>query len=245
VCCHSNTFLCVQPARGRTATTNPKGGGRRQQPERQAQDSQPVRVWPGETPGSPVARLPASGEIPPSKRSNKVPARGRATGPVCSGSEARASVVSCDPPKGGPRESRACGKGAKATESTPGPGAGAQELSGVRGVERPEGCPGNWRGPPRPRGGRWRPAQSRPIRHATATCPRRVTGGPCVARSSGRAEDHRPTAAEREAKPAHNRQNREREGPAERESEGVVVVTTGGQQNPLRVKGPYFIGARS
>jgi hypothetical protein len=54
-----------------------------------------------------------------------------------------------------------------------------------------------------------------------------------------------PTAAEREATAAHNRQNREREGPAERESEGVVVVTTGGQQNPLRAKGPYFIGARS
>jgi hypothetical protein len=46
-------------------------------------------------------------------------------------------------------------------------------------------------------------------------------------------------------RPPHNRQNREREGPAERESEGVVVVTTGGQQNPLRAKGPYFIGARS
>jgi hypothetical protein len=54
-----------------------------------------------------------------------------------------------------------------------------------------------------------------------------------------------PATAEREAMPAHNRQNREREGPAERESEGVVVVTTGGQQNPLRAKDPYFIGARS
>jgi len=41
--------------------------------ERQAQDSQPVRVRSGETPGSPVARLPASGEIPASKRSNNTP----------------------------------------------------------------------------------------------------------------------------------------------------------------------------
>jgi hypothetical protein len=45
--------------------------------------------------------------------------------------------------------------------------------------------------------------------------------------------------------PAYNRQNREREGPAERESERVVVVMTSGQQNPLRAKDPCFIGARS
>ena len=44
--------------------------------ERQAQDSQPVRVRSGETPGSPVARLPASGEIPVSKRSNDTSLRG-------------------------------------------------------------------------------------------------------------------------------------------------------------------------
>src|SRR5260370_2488561 len=93
LCCDRDTFPCVQPARGRTATTNPKGGGRRQQPERQAQDNQPVRDWPGETPGSPVARLPASGEIPPSKRSSKDPATGRATGPVCSDTEARTTLL--------------------------------------------------------------------------------------------------------------------------------------------------------
>lgn len=52
------------------------------------------------------------------------------------------------------------------------------------------------------------------------------------------------TEAEREAMPTYNRQNREREGPAERESEGAVVVTTGGQHNPLRAKGPCFIDAR-
>ena len=43
--------------------------------------------------------------------------------------------------------------------------------------------------------------------------------------------------------PAHNRQNREMEGHAERESEGAVVVTTS-EAKPLRAKGPYFIGAR-
>ena len=31
------------------------------------------------------------------------------------------------------------------------PGAGAEEPLGVRDVERSEGCPGNWGGPPRPR----------------------------------------------------------------------------------------------
>jgi hypothetical protein len=40
---------------------------------------------------------------------------------------------------------------AKAMEGTNGPGAGAEGPSGVGGVERPDGCHGNWRGPPRPR----------------------------------------------------------------------------------------------
>jgi group II intron maturase len=39
---------------------------------------------------------------------------------------------------------------AKATERTWEPGAGAEEPLGVRGVERSDGCPGNWGGPPRP-----------------------------------------------------------------------------------------------
>ena len=56
--------------------------------ERQAHGSQPVQVRSGETPGSPVARLPASGESPPSKRSDKAPARGRATGRSAASSEA-------------------------------------------------------------------------------------------------------------------------------------------------------------
>jgi hypothetical protein len=39
---------------------------------------------------------------------------------------------------------------AKATERIWEPGAGAEEPLGVRGVERSEGCPGNWGDPPRP-----------------------------------------------------------------------------------------------
>src|SRR5215212_9334757 len=36
-------------------------------------------------------------------------------------------------------------------DGTPEPGAGAQEPPGVMGVEWSEGCPRNWRDPPRPR----------------------------------------------------------------------------------------------
>ena len=39
----------------------------------------------------------------------------------------------------------------KAMEDVVGPGADVEEPSGVVGVERSEGCPGNWGGPPRPR----------------------------------------------------------------------------------------------
>jgi hypothetical protein len=40
---------------------------------------------------------------------------------------------------------------AKATEGVWDPGADAEEPPGVGGVERSEGCRGNWRGPTRPR----------------------------------------------------------------------------------------------
>ena len=50
--------------------------------ERQAHGSQPVEVRSGETPGSPVAALPASGEIPGSRRRKTAPRRGgQPTGP--------------------------------------------------------------------------------------------------------------------------------------------------------------------
>jgi hypothetical protein len=61
--------------------------------ERQAHDSQLVRVQPGETPGSSVAALPASGEISASKRRKTVSERRRATGRSAALSEA-CSVVS-------------------------------------------------------------------------------------------------------------------------------------------------------
>src|ERR1700733_12843898 len=48
------------------------------------------------------------------------------------------------------KRSRACTNMAKATEHVWDPGAGVEEPLGVRGVERSDGCPGNWRGPPRP-----------------------------------------------------------------------------------------------
>jgi hypothetical protein len=57
-------------------------GGHHDVTERQAHGSQPVRVRSGETPGSPVAALPASGEIPGSRRGKTAPVRGgQPTGP--------------------------------------------------------------------------------------------------------------------------------------------------------------------
>src|SRR6266508_2519584 len=54
------------------------------QTERQAHGSQPVRVRPGETPGSPVARLPAAGEIPSVEAERRSPWKGASNRPVCS-----------------------------------------------------------------------------------------------------------------------------------------------------------------
>jgi hypothetical protein len=136
--------MCVQQL-GRRGP--PKGG--HDVTERQAHGSQPVRVRSGETPGSPVAALPASGEIPGSKRRKTAPGRGRATGQSAASSEA-CSVVR-NPRASGPRGSRARIPEAKATDGTREPGAGAQEPSGVGGVEWSEGCRGNWRGPRWPR----------------------------------------------------------------------------------------------
>ena len=52
--------------------------------ERQAHGSQPVQVRPGETPGSPVARLPAAGEIPSVEAERRSPWKGASNRPVCS-----------------------------------------------------------------------------------------------------------------------------------------------------------------
>lgn len=53
--------------------------------------------------------------------------------------------------RGGARGCRAGHTSAKAMEGISVPGAGAEEPSGVWGVERVEGGPGNWREPPRRR----------------------------------------------------------------------------------------------
>ena len=137
--------MCVQQLGRR----GPPKGGHHDVTERQAHGSQPVRVRSGETPGSPVAALPASGESPGSKRRKTAPGRGRATGQSAASSEA-CSVVK-NPRASGPRGSRARIPEAKATDGTREPGAGAQEPSGVGGVEWSEGCRGNWRGPRWPR----------------------------------------------------------------------------------------------
>ena len=81
-------------------------------------------------------------------------------------------------------------------ESTSGPGAGAQEPPGVVGVEWSEGCPWNWRDPPRPR----------------ACGPGSV--------------------------PGYNRHGKCQV--VERESEGVVVVTTGRTTQPVPSEGPLL-----
>ena len=96
----------------------------------QVHDSQPVEVRSWETPGSWVARLPAAGEIPSSKRSNEVPVGGeQPAGPQHEAKPAASSVC----PRERSRESRAGWQAAKAMEGTPVPGAGADELPGVRG----------------------------------------------------------------------------------------------------------------
>jgi hypothetical protein len=110
--------------------------------DREAQGSLPVGVRPGEMPGSPVVRPPCVVE----RRGAK---RGGSTGRSVASSEA-CGVVNVRRLLGRSRRSRARVNGAKAMERTWGPGAGAEEPPGVWGVERSEGCAGNWGDPPRP-----------------------------------------------------------------------------------------------
>ena len=101
--------------------------------------------------GSPVGTPPCVVERPGAKR-------GGTTDRSVASVKLRGltSVVSSNPPRGGPRGSRADVLTAKAMEGAWEPEAGTEEPSGVVGVERSEGCPRNWGGPPRPRhdGGR-------------------------------------------------------------------------------------------
>ncbi len=95
-------------------------------------------------PGSLVAKPPCVVERPGAKR-------GGSDRAVCNASEARTSVVKQTRPVGRERGSRAGSSTAKATEGALGPGAGAEEPSGVAGVERVDGRPGNSGEPFRPR----------------------------------------------------------------------------------------------
>src|SRR5919106_3675148 len=93
-------------------------------------------------------------------------------------------------PSGRERGSRAGSSTAKATEGAPGPGAGAEEPSGVAGVERADGRPGNWGEPSRPRR----------LRGAGKRCPP-ITGEPGKWRS-GRAAVGAGRSTPRPGKPA-------------------------------------------
>ena len=97
----------------------------------------------------PGSWLPASGEILASKRSDFTSLRGwQLTGPQ---HQAKPAASSCIPPvRAAKREPSRSHNAAKAMEGVWDLGAGAEEPSGVRGVERSEGCPGNWGDPPRP-----------------------------------------------------------------------------------------------
>src|SRR5918995_4918131 len=112
-------------------------------------------------PGSPVVKPPCVAERPGAKR-------GGINRAVCNASEARTSVVTESRREAGERGSRAGSSTAKATEGALGPGAGAEEPSGVLGVERADGRSGNWGEPSRPRrlrgGGKRCPAYNRRTR---------------------------------------------------------------------------------
>src|SRR5215218_9981262 len=93
---------------------------------------------------------------------------------------------------------------AKAKDGTWEPGAGAKEPPGAGGVERLEGCRGNWRGPPRPR-----PCGGREAVLSITGEPREVAAGREAVgggRSSGEGEDN-TTFLERRA-PASSMQTR-------------------------------------
>jgi len=102
-----------------------------------------VQVRSRETPGSLVVEPPASGEILASKR-------GRATdrSAACAKPEQASTNATIER---WPRGCRTCSAMVKAMDGVPVPGGGAQEPSGVVGVERSEGCHRNWGDPPRPR----------------------------------------------------------------------------------------------
>ena len=130
---------------------------------RQAQGSLPVHVWSEETPESLVAMPSCVAEMPGAEQ-------GGCDWPVRSVKRSLQRRYTHHP-VGWTRGSRADSMTAKAMEDIWDSGAGVEGPSGVRDVERSDGCPGNWGGPPRPRRCGRREAR-RPI-----TAAREVVGG--------------------------------------------------------------------
>jgi hypothetical protein len=152
----------------------------------------------------PGSWLPASGEISASKRSDFTSLRGwQLTGPQ---HQAKPAASLCIPPvRAAKREPSRSHNAAKAMEGVWDLGAGVEEPSGVMGVERSEGCPGNWRGPTRPRCAGREASLSITAKRERAGGREGVGGG----RSSDEGRDNR-TRLERRA-PASSMQVAERE----------------------------------
>ena len=102
-----------------------------------------MQVRSGETPRSPVVKPPCVVERPGSKR-------GGANDQSVTSREA-CSVVTPVRRHGGAGGAEPLPLRAKAMDDTRDLGAGVQEPPGAGGSEWPEGCPRNWRDPPRPR----------------------------------------------------------------------------------------------
>ena len=185
-----------------------------------------MRVRSGETPRSPVAKPPVSVERPASKR-------GGATGRSATSSEA-CSVVKTTRASG-PRGSRAGSSNGEGQGRHQGSWSGCRGTLRRRGrgtvrrlpweLERPYLAPG--------RAGTVGSECPLAFQNAAAASHSRVTGRPCEARSSGRAEGGTPATppAEPGSLPAYNRQ---REGAGSREGVGGGRSSDDGWDNTTR-----------
>ena len=159
-------------------------------PSDKLRGSLPVQVRSRETPESLVVQPSCVAEMPGAEQGGATGRSAACAKPAQASSNATTF--------GWSRGSRADSATVKAMEDIWGSGAGVEGPSGVRGVERSDGCPGNWGGPPRPR-------------------------------RCGRREACRPITSDPGKWPA-----------AERESEGVVVVTIGETTQLVGSEGPLL-----